>query len=95
MYSGTSSALSAKYLSSDLLITTFESAWPIALYSNLLTNLYSDLPITAYSDFLYSARPIILYSGLLTNPYSGLLIAPYSDISIGRLALLAKYSSIN
>ena len=90
LYSGTSSALSAKHLSSDLPITAFGSAWPITPYSDLLTNPYSDLPIAAYGAGL-----IVLYSGLLTNLYSGLLIALYSDISIGRLALLAKYSSIN
>ena len=90
MYSGTSSALLVKHLSSDLPIAAFRSAWPITLYSNLLTNPHSDLPIT-----VYSARPIILYSGLLTNLYSSLLIVLYSSISIGGLALLAKYSSIN
>ena len=95
VYSGTSSALSAKYLSSDLPITAFESAWPIASYSNLLTNPHSDLPITAHNDFLHSARPITSHSGLLTNPHSGLLIAPHSGISTGRSALSAKYSSIN
>ena len=91
----TSSALSAKHLSSDLPIAAFGSAWPVASHSDLLTNPHSDLPVAAHSDFSYSARLIASHSGLLTNPHSDLLIVPHSGIFIGRSALLAKYSSIN
>ena len=95
LYSGISLALLAKYLSSDLPIAAFGSAWLIVLYGDLLTNPHSNLPIAAHSDFSYSARPVALYSGLLTNPYSGLLMAPYSGISMGGLVLSAKYFSID
>ena len=95
LHSGTSSALSAKHLSSDLPVAAFGSAWPVILYNDLLTNLYSDLPVAAHSDFSHSARPIASHSGLLTNPHSGLLMAPYSGISTGGLALSAKYFSID
>ena len=94
-HGGTSSALSAKHLSSDLPVAAFGSAWPVASHSDLLTNPHSDLPVAAHSDFSHSARPVASHSGLLTNPHSGLLMAPHSGISTGGSALSAKYFSID
>ena len=75
--------------------------------TDVLIAIYSDLPVAAHSDFLYSARPVASrdlfnnphgdslmasHSGI-TSPYGVSFMASHSGNSMGGPALSAKHSS--